>query len=550
MKLRFQVRRNYDKRLEAANNKILKKKNRRHLIDEMTYVKWQKDSYNKRAKGKVNNTTSFGMWINETDYKICWLQCALKFAFLNIFYYLLRLIHSLTIRSVKTIVLVSGLLIAALIIFMPQMAYGYTVYLNGSEVGVVKEPQIFEEALNIIENDMSQWYDIGDLYYEQTVVYTKAPITKIGSTMNTEECKRAVYENGFELYVNGVIVLVDGKELACVGSKEDGEAVIKELTMQYSATTDNEILIGEAEINQDITMEEKIIPLSQVKTVDGVVANVFGEEDTDDAVSEAIAADSADAKSVSELEDENKVMTAFSIDKDKFKTNQASSSKPIVTIKTKKEVTFTEDVEYGTKYQYDDSMFEGAERTVSEGVNGQEEITAIITYVNGKESDREVLSAERIKDPVDEVVAIGTMALPAAASTGNFLIPASGVVSAINKPGSHAGGKAVDIANKVGTPIYASDSGIVAMVGWNGGYGKCVIIKHADGYSTLYGHLSSYNVSVGKTVSQGQVIGSMGSTGNSTGPHLHFAIRYNGNALPVKNFFSFLQVGRRVTALQ
>jgi murein DD-endopeptidase MepM/ murein hydrolase activator NlpD len=550
MKLRFQVRRNYDKRLEAANNKILKKKNRRHLIDEMTYVKWQKDSYNKKAKGKVSNTTSFGMWVNETDYKICWLQCAIKFAFLNIFYYLSRLIHSLTIRSTKTVVLASALLIAALIIFMPQMAYGYTVYLNGSEVGVVKDPQVFEEALNTIENDMSQWYDIGDLYYEQTVVYTKAPITKIGSTMNAEECKRAVYENGFELYVNGVVILVDGKELACVGSKEDGEEVIKELTMQYSATTDNETLVGEAEINQDITMEEKIIPLSQVETVDGVVASVFGEDNSDDAVSEAIAADSADAKSVSELEDESKVMTAFSIDKDKFKTSQASSSKPIVTIKTKKEVTFTEDVEYGTTYKYDDSMFEGAERIVSEGVNGQEEITAIITYVNGKETSREVLSAERIKDPVDEIVAIGTMALPAASSTGSFLIPTSGVVSAINKPGSHAGGKAVDIANKVGTPIYASDSGIVAMVGWNGGYGKCIIIKHADGYSTLYGHLSSYSVSVGDTVSQGQMIGSMGSTGNSTGPHLHFAIRYNGNALPVKNFFSFLQVGRRVTALQ
>jgi murein DD-endopeptidase MepM/ murein hydrolase activator NlpD len=550
MKLRFQVRRNYDKRLEIANSKILKKKNRRHLIDEMTYVKWQKDSYNKKAKGKGNNTTSFGMWINETDYKLCWLQCAIKFTILNILYHLSRLLHSMTIRSMKTVILASALLIASLVIFMPQMAYGYTVYLNGSEVGVVKEPTVFEDALNNIENDMSQWYDIGDLYYEQTVVYTKAPVTKVGSTMNAEECKRAIYENGFDLYVNGVVILVDGKELACVGCKEDGESVIKELTMQYSATTDNETLIGEAEISQDITMEEKIIPLAQVETVDGVVASVYGEDDSNDTVNAAIAADGADAKSTAELEDENKVMTAFSIDKDKFKTSQASSSKPIVTIKTTKEVTFTEDVDYGTTYKYDDSMFEGAEKIISEGVTGEEEITAIITYVNGKEKSRKVLSKERIKDPVDEVVAIGTLALPAAASTGNFLIPASGVISAIDKSGSHAGGRAVDIANKVGTPIYASDSGVVAMVDWYGGYGKCIIIKHADGYSTLYGHLSSYNVSVGQTVSQGQVIGGMGNTGNSTGSHLHFAIRYNGSALPIKNFFSFLQVGRRVTALQ
>jgi len=549
MKIKFQVRRNYDKKLEIANSKILKKINRHHLIDEMTYVKWQKDINSQKSKNKLINTTSFGMKINEIDYKLCWIQCAIKFYAANLIYILAKSIHSLKVKNLKTAIVICALLIGTLIIFIPQMAYGYTVYLNGSEVGVVKDPKTFENALDSIENDMSQWYDIGDLYYEDTVVYTKAPVTKVASTMNEEECKRTIYKKGFDLYVKGVVVYVDGQELACVGSKEDGEQLMKELTMQYSSTTDNEKLIKEAEIEQQITMEEKIIPLSQVETIEEVIAGVFGQQAAD-TTNVAALNDSVNVKSASELTDTNKIMTAFSIDKDKFKVGQASASKPLVTIRTVKEVTFTENVKYGTKYKYDNSMFEGAEKILSEGVFGQDKVTAVISYENGKEVSREVLARERILEPVDEVVLMGTMALPPAGSTGNFLIPTSGVVSAINKPGSHAGGKAVDIANKVGTPIYASDSGVVAMASWNGGYGMCIVINHANGYSTLYGHLSAYKVSVGDTVNQGQVIASMGNTGNSTGSHLHFAIRYNGAAQPVKNYFSFLTVGRRVNALQ
>ena len=90
----------------------------------------------------------------------------------------------------------------------------------------------------------------------------------------------------------------------------------------------------------------------------------------------------------------------------------------------------------------------------------------------------------------------------------------------------HAG---IDIANGVGTPIRAAKAGTVILAGWNGGYGNCIVIDHGGGFSTLYGHMTRLRASDGQRVSQGDLIGDMGSTGNSTGSHLHFETRVNGS---------------------
>jgi murein DD-endopeptidase MepM/ murein hydrolase activator NlpD len=95
-----------------------------------------------------------------------------------------------------------------------------------------------------------------------------------------------------------------------------------------------------------------------------------------------------------------------------------------------------------------------------------------------------------------------------------------------------SGHLAIDIAAGTGAPIYAADSGVVVYAGWDSnGYGNVVMIDHLNGHHTLYAHLNSFNVSCGTNVGQGQVIGYAGSTGNSTGPHLHFEVRYLGGFL-------------------
>jgi len=94
----------------------------------------------------------------------------------------------------------------------------------------------------------------------------------------------------------------------------------------------------------------------------------------------------------------------------------------------------------------------------------------------------------------------------------------------------------IDIANNVGTPVFATADGEVVGSGWSDGYGNLVQIDHGNGIVTLYGHNSQIIVHVGQVVKKGQVISYMGSTGNSTGPHVHYEVRVNGTAVNPESF--------------
>lgn len=128
--------------------------------------------------------------------------------------------------------------------------------------------------------------------------------------------------------------------------------------------------------------------------------------------------------------------------------------------------------------------------------------------------------------PVQRVqVYSGPAPAGAKVGSGRFVWPTSGSVT----QGYKRLHPALDIARAIGTPVKAADSGYVVVAGWsNAGYGKHIIINHGNGFQTLYAHLDQIYVAVGNVVGQGAVIGAMGTTGNSTGPHLHFEIHKNG----------------------
>lgn len=130
--------------------------------------------------------------------------------------------------------------------------------------------------------------------------------------------------------------------------------------------------------------------------------------------------------------------------------------------------------------------------------------------------------------PAQPVVVYESTAVPTTAQigSGNFVWPTSGSINQRYWSG-HA---AIDLGGWTGSPVKAADGGYVAVAtgGWNGGYGNHVIIDHGNGFVTLYAHLNSIYVKPGENVTRGQQIGSIGNSGNSTGPHLHFEIRYQG----------------------
>jgi murein DD-endopeptidase MepM/ murein hydrolase activator NlpD len=133
------------------------------------------------------------------------------------------------------------------------------------------------------------------------------------------------------------------------------------------------------------------------------------------------------------------------------------------------------------------------------------------------------------KPYVPKVVTAYTGSVPQGArGTGRFQWPTLGTLT----QGYWWGHRALDLGAATGAPVYAADGGFVSFAGWTDiGYGNLIVIDHANGYATYYAHLSGFRVYAGQSVQRGQLIGLVGSTGNSSGPHLHFEIRYNHTLL-------------------
>lgn len=204
----------------------------------------------------------------------------------------------------------------------------------------------------------------------------------------------------------------------------------------------------------------------------------------------------------------------------------------------------TVEIPYSTVKVNTDSLYIGDSRTVIKGVNGIEEVTELVTYVDGVRVSAKEVSRKTVRETVDEKIQVGTKNYSYGSSGGSvtsfggrFLWPTIGANSVSSYYGKrslngwHGGMDIVRPGGRsTGLTVVAAESGTVTLAKRNGAYGYCVMINHGNGIVTLYGHMQagSLMVSAGQHVSRGQPIGRIGSTGNVTGPHLHFEVRVNG----------------------
>lgn len=226
-----------------------------------------------------------------------------------------------------------------------------------------------------------------------------------------------------------------------------------------------------------------------------------------------------------------------------------SHEQPFLQTKTVKTVTEEKEIAFKTETELDHNKASGYEKVVQEGKNGLEEIVSEVTYIDGYETERTVISKTTLQEPVTAKIVVGSLTSSqynfsgsGAASTesnvGGYIWPVNG--GYISCPiWGYSGHTGTDIAAPAGTTIWASKGGTIAYAGWSNGYGYNILINHGDGTKTRYAHCSSLAVYTGQQVSQGQVVGYVGQTGWASGNHCHFEIISNGTFLDARNYIGY-----------
>ena len=209
------------------------------------------------------------------------------------------------------------------------------------------------------------------------------------------------------------------------------------------------------------------------------------------------------------------------------------------------------EMDYDTNVTYDDTKDNSYEEVTKKGETGKTTVNMRLNYVDGNLVDSVVTDTKITKEPVAEEVTKGSKQGEveynseggSGGTTGSFMWPVPHTHNITSYMEWRWGRmhNGIDIAggDDYGQPIVASDGGVVTFAGNDGGgYGNYVMIDHGNGYMTVYGHASEICCTTGQYVNQGDTIALIGSTGNSTGPHLHFEIRLNGEYQNPLNYVS------------
>ncbi len=335
-------------------------------------------------------------------------------------------------------------------------------------------------------------------------------------------------------------IMVNGKEIVKVSSENDAEIVLNQVKNNYITAGAQ---VKEVTFAEEITVTHSAVTVKKeeiLTTQQAITLIITGSKEPKTYVVQG--GDTVwDVASLNNLSPyELMEMNPGVVDKISIgQTLNLYQVKPYVTVKTTEVVVATEKIEYGIDYEYTENLYKGQSQVKSAGNYGSKVVTAEVVKENGIVVQSTPISEEIAAEPVIQISLIGTKAVPITSGTGQLGVPVTHI-EVSSAYGANRGGVrhlGVDLRMPKGSSIMAADSGSVTKACYSGSYGNIVIINHGNGIQTFYAHCDSLNVSVGDQVTKGQVIGTVGATGNATGNHLHFEVRVNGTCQNPMNFF-------------
>ncbi len=436
------------------------------------------------------------------------------------------------------------ILLAGSLLIWSSFEVALRVEYNGIDLGYIKNESIYDDAVASIEDRI-----IG---IENRYNFSATPIYKISHVAASKIQNTTQFVDTFLSAVLGdevdeaVGVYIDGQFLLAVTEQERLKSFMDTLLAPYHSGDKNAV-VG---FLNNVTFEAGMYPTGNIKTYDEAT-QTLGKEDTTTVKYTCVKNDTtADIAEKNGLTEEALLKynpdIASKISKGKVLT--LTLPEPFLPVKISIRTTYSESIPFETTVKYSTSLYEGQTETTTAGRTGTREVVADIIKVNGIEVSREIVSSTVTKEPRNAVKKVGSKPVPKSAPsikdfngvtvTGKFMWPVDGGHITCGWLG-YKGHYGLDIGAPKGTDIYAADGGIVVYVKYSkASYGNEIVIDHGNGYETRYGHCSKILVKVGDKVEKNDVIGLVGSTGNSTGNHCHFEIIKDGQRINPKPFIT------------